>query len=123
MDAQIPKLTLQPLVENAIHYALEPRIEPCRIAIIARESEGALFLRVEDDGPGMTPDFLEKLRSGQVLTRGQGIGLTNIQERINLTFGTPWGIELHSESGTGTSIHVCIPYVKGDQGRVQGATG
>lgn len=91
MDAQIPKLTLQPLVENAIHYALEPRIEPCRIAIIARESEGALFLRVEDDGPGMTPDFLEKLRSGQVTTRGQGIGLTNIQERINLTFGTPWG--------------------------------
>ncbi|KZE71535.1 two-component sensor histidine kinase [Paenibacillus polymyxa] len=123
MDAQVPKLTLQPLVENAIHYALEPRIEPCRITIVVRESEGALFLRVEDDGPGMTPDFLEKLRSGQITTRGRGIGLANIQERINLTFGTHWGIELHSESGTGTSIHVCIPYVKGDQGRVQGATG
>ncbi|MBE0343075.1 two-component sensor histidine kinase, partial [Paenibacillus sp. 28ISP30-2] len=116
-------LTLQPLVENAIHYALEPRIEPCRIAIIAREQEGALLLRVEDDGPGMTQDFLEQLRSGQVATRGQGIGLANIQERIDLTFGTPWGIELRSESGTGTSIHVCIPYVKGDQDHVQGAAG
>jgi two-component system sensor histidine kinase YesM len=123
MNVQIPKLTLQPLVENAIHYALEPRVEPCRIAIIAREKDGALFLRVEDDGPGMTPDFLELLRNGQVTTRRQGIGLTNIQERIELTFGAPWGIELHSESGTGTSIHVCFPCVKGDQDHVQGAAG
>lgn len=47
MDAQIPKLTLQPLVENAIHYALEPRIEPCQIAIIARESEGLYFCELK----------------------------------------------------------------------------
>jgi two-component system sensor histidine kinase YesM len=112
-NALIPKLTLQPLVENAIHYALEPNIEPCRIRIIVREKNGVIYISVEDNGPGMEPDFLKQLLEGKVETRGQGIGLSNIEERIKLTFGNEWGLHIESEPNIQTSIQVTIPYMKG----------
>lgn len=121
--ALIPKLTLQPLVENAIHYALEPRIEPCHIIIRVRRKGSTLEICVEDDGPGMTSDFIARLHSGKVKTRGQGIGLANIEERIQLTFGQAWGVRLESGPGQGTAVHVCIPYVKGEEVHVQSSVG
>lgn len=121
--ALIPKLTLQPLVENAIHYALEPRIEPCRISIRARYAQEVLEIRVEDDGPGMTPEFLKQLAAGEIETRGQGIGLANIRERIRLTFGPPWGLELQSAPEQGTTVVVKIPYLKEEKKDVQSAAG
>lgn len=105
----IPKLTLQPLVENAIHYALEQMLEPCRIRIYALETADGLSLVVEDNGPGIEEGMLEKVRSGQVRTRGQGIGLTNIEERIVITFGEAYGIRLESGPATGTRVYVNIP--------------
>ncbi|WP_429373975.1 sensor histidine kinase [Paenibacillus sp. DS2015] len=113
-NALIPKLTLQPLVENAIHYALEPRIEPCRIRIIVSEKDGGILISVQDDGAGMDSEFLTQLFGGKVKTRGQGIGLSNIEERIKLTFGNEWGIHIESEPNTKTSIQVHIPFVKGE---------
>lgn len=121
--ALIPKLTIQPLVENAIQYALEPNIGPCEIVIIVRQIDGIIDIRVEDNGPGMSAEFLEKLRTGQVTSGGQGIGLKNIKDRLELTFGAPWGIELISELLVGTTVHVSVPFVKGDKGDVQSAIG
>ncbi|AZK46101.1 sensor histidine kinase [Paenibacillus lentus] len=118
LDALIPKMTLQPLLENAIHYALEPKIDPCHIRIIVEkltEKHGALNIRVEDDGPGMTADFITELRGGRVQTRGKGIGLSNIEERIKLTFGSEWGIRIESEPNVRTAIHVRIPYRQGEE--------
>ncbi|MNJ56677.1 Sensor histidine kinase YehU [compost metagenome] len=117
LDALIPKMTLQPLLENAIHYALEPKIDTCHIRIVvaaAAERNGGLDIRVEDDGPGMTPEFLTNLRQGRVQTRGKGIGLSNIEDRIKLTFGHEWGIRIESEPGARTAIHVRIPYRQGE---------
>lgn len=113
-NALIPKLTLQPIVENAIHYALEPNIEPCRIRIVVKERDGVIHIAIEDDGPGMEPEFIKRLLAGKVQTRGVGIGLSNIEERIRLTFGNEWGIHILSEPNIRTSVQLTIPYVKGD---------
>jgi two-component system, sensor histidine kinase YesM len=113
-DALIPKLTLQPLVENAIRYALEPNIEPCTITISVSCRENELDLQVRDNGPGMTAEFIRDLQQGRIQTRGEGIGLENISERIKLVFGQEWGTEIESRPGEGTTIHVRIPYWRGE---------
>lgn len=117
--ARIPKLTLQPLVENAIHYALEPSIDPCRIRIRARAEGDKVIIEVEDDGPGMTQEFLEQLHEGRIQTRGQGIGLSNIQERIRLTFGDEGGMVMSSKPGSGTVVSISIPWIREDDDDVQ----
>ncbi|QGQ99928.1 sensor histidine kinase [Paenibacillus psychroresistens] len=110
---RIPKLTLQPLVENAIHYALEPMIEPCTITIRAVEEPSRLVLIVEDNGPGMTPEQLDQVRKGEMRTASKGIGLKNIEERIVIAFGETYGIQVDSEHGKGTRISIYIPYYLG----------
>jgi len=107
----IPKFTLQPIIENAIHYALEPSIEVCVIKISASLQEDRLFLRIEDNGPGIDPLVLEKLKLGIVKTRGTGIGLKNINERIKLGFGEEFGITVENLSGKGAAIIVELPYL------------
>lgn len=106
----IPKLSLQPLVENAIHYALERMIEPCRIRIRAELAGGRLELTVEDNGPGMDARTMELWRAGELPTRGAGIGLRNIDERIRLMFGEEYGVTLKSEAGAGLQASVALPY-------------
>ncbi len=123
LDALIPKLTLQPLVENAIRYALEPNIEPCIISISISRKEDGLDLRVSDNGPGMSAEFIRELQEGRIQTRGEGIGLANITERIQIVFGQEWGTEIESRPGGGTEILVHIPYVRGEYRHVQIAAG
>jgi two-component system sensor histidine kinase YesM len=111
----LPKLTLQPLLENSIHYALEVMLEPCRIRIRTDRRPGCLVLIVEDNGPGMDPLLLKQVRTGEAETRGSGIGLKNIEERIVLAFGEGSGIEIYSEPGEGTTVCVIIPDETGSQ--------
>ncbi|WP_042456044.1 cache domain-containing sensor histidine kinase [Neobacillus dielmonensis] len=106
----IPKLTLQPLVENAINYALEPMVEPCKIRIYSSIKEQTLQLIVEDNGPGMEPAYLEKLRQGQIKTRGQGVGIANINERIKLSYGEDYGIKIDSVPNQGTKVMINLPF-------------
>ncbi|WP_179292624.1 sensor histidine kinase [Bacillus sp. 7884-1] len=110
----IPKLTLQPLVENAIHYALEPKIDPCRIRIYSIVNKEAIKLIVEDDGPGMESAFIEKLKKGEVKTRGQGVGLSNIDDRIKLSYGEKYGVSIESEHNNGTKVIIVLPFDKGE---------
>ncbi|MFC0211996.1 sensor histidine kinase [Paenibacillus chartarius] len=124
LSRPIPKLTLQPLVENAIHYALEPTIEPCDITIRGWETSEAVCLAVEDTGPGMEPDVLDKLRRGELQTKGTGIGLLNIDERIKLAFGDAYGLKLEEASGEGARVIIMLPketeeiiHVSSDAGR------
>ncbi|GGF99923.1 sensor histidine kinase [Paenibacillus abyssi] len=105
----IPKFSLQPLVENAVNYGLEQMIETCRIRIEAKQKEGCLFITVSDNGPGMDQEFLEKQRAGQTESKGTGIGLRNIDERIKLLFNDNYGIEIKSERGSGTQVTLRLP--------------
>ncbi|KQO18376.1 sensor histidine kinase [Paenibacillus sp. Leaf72] len=112
--AAIPKLTLQPLLENAVQYGLEPMIEPCTIRLYAEWGEGKLALIVEDGGPGMEEAYVQRVLSGEAETRGNGIGILNIKNRIKLAFGESYGLGIDSRAGGGTKVSVLIPLVQED---------
>ncbi|MCY8565173.1 sensor histidine kinase [Bacillus sonorensis] len=109
----VPKMILQPLAENAITYCLEPVLDPCRISIKAWKSGGFAYLTVKDNGPGMDEDFLDKAKKGLVQTRGKGIGLQNIDERMKLMFGGGYGLHISSQKNKGTEITIKIPFQSG----------
>ncbi|WP_341280821.1 sensor histidine kinase [Paenibacillus sp. FSL H8-0537] len=113
--AAIPKLTLQPLLENAVQYGLEPMIEPCTIRLYAEWAEGKLALIVEDCGPGMEEAYAQRVLSGEAEARGNGIGILNIKNRIKLAFGESYGLRIDSRAGGGTKVSVLIPLLQGDE--------
>ncbi len=108
----VPKLTLQPLVENCFVHGLEDSGGAGHISISCWEEEGALMLRVKDDGrgfdvarweqgPGPDPRGQADLRSG--------IALKNIRRRIELLYGPPYGLSVASTPGEGTTVQVMLP--------------
>lgn len=107
-DVLLPRMTLQPLVENAIHYAAEEMLETCVIRIYGRAEGKKALLIVEDNGMGMEEDMLNKLQTGEVKPRGTGIGLRNIHQRIQLAFSQEDGLTIHSRSGQ-NQICISVP--------------
>jgi len=101
MDARIPHLLLQPLVENALLHGVAPKAGPGRVKVSGRVDGGQLHLAVSDDGPGI----------GDGLKRGKGgIGLSNTRERIEKTYGDQGQFTLRSEPGHGVTVQIQIPY-------------
>jgi len=115
LGCELPKLSVQPIIENAIHYALEPNIEPCTIIISAEVIDDRLLVSVSDNGPGMTETFLEQLSRGEVKPKGTGIGLSNIDDRIKMLYGDEYGINIESKSGQGTKVTLILPYIVRDE--------
>lgn len=109
----IQKLSLQPLVENALYHGLEKKRGGGTIRVRAGVEDGELVVRVSDDGCGMPPEQLEALRrelKGELTGVSEGgFGLPNIQKRIQLAYGPRYGIELCSEPGRGTLATLRIP--------------
>jgi two-component sensor histidine kinase len=98
LDALVPNLILQPLVENAIRHGLADRIEPGTIRITAHREGGGLMLAVEDDGPGLAA-FGER----------EGIGLANTRARLAQLFGSAHRFSLESAPGGGLAVRMTIP--------------
>ncbi len=86
MQCLIPSMTLQPLVENAVRHAAEEMLECCVIRMYSRPNGEYIDIIVEDNGPGMPEDILEKLSRGEIVAEGFGIGLININKRIKLAY-------------------------------------
>lgn len=110
------KLILQPLIENAIYHGIKARTGKGTIIISAEKNMDSICFRIEDDGAGIPPEKLEELN--QIL-RGEkqrsdqyGIGLFNVNERIQLTYGTTYGLQIFSELGKGTTIEVRHPLIQ-----------
>ncbi len=95
----IPPLTIQPLVENAIHYGMEQMVDTCRIDLKAQVEDQKLIILVENDGSVFEEDLLNKLRNKSKIPNGFGIGLLNIDERIQLIFGSEYGLMLSNRNG------------------------
>lgn len=117
LEARMPKLILQPLVENAVSHGLEGKIEHGTVRIIVENSDKTLFLRVKDDGVGMSAEQVERLNAqfagetggiGAAQPRG-GIALRNVNSRIRLMFGEDYGLRLFSAAGVGTECCVTLP--------------
>ena len=109
---RIIKLTLQPLVENAIFHGIEPTGENGTITVTGREEGGDLVLCVTDDGAGIPPDILptllseERPRSHASLN---GIGVCNVHKRLQMLYGEAYGLTIESEPGVGTCVTVRVP--------------
>ncbi len=108
-DLVIPKLTLQPIVENSIRYGLETITGVCEIRVKAEAGTDWLELSVSDNGPGIDPARKEQVLQGAVKSGGNGIGLQNIDQRLRLSFGDAFGLVLESRPGLGTTVRVRIP--------------
>ena len=109
----IPKITIQPLVENALYHGIKNRRGGGTIRIIGKKEESHLVIEVTDDGPGMSPERLKAVRTAIRERSGEesgSYGLYNVNERIRLHFGEDCGIFLESTVGVGTTVSVRLTY-------------
>jgi len=103
LDARVPNLILQPLVENAIRHGIAPRARGGRLDVRARRRNGNLELVIHDDGPGMAGDEPETDPRG-------GIGLANCRARLTQLYGKHHRFEYGKSPGGGFSVVLTLPY-------------
>lgn len=115
LKQEIPKMSLQPIVENAIYHGIEQMAEDTNIYIKGFVEGNDCIIEITDAGKGMTEEEVEKLRlkiAGELDSNGgsgNGIGLKNVQDRIHIAFGEKYGIEIASKIECYTKIIVRIP--------------
>ena len=107
LDARVPHLILQPLVENAIRHGIAPRIEPGRVTISATRGadDRFLHLQVRDDGPGVDPGRQARAR--------KGVGLTNIQSRLEQLYDGQHRFALENHPEGGVAVKISLPFRRG----------
>ena len=106
----IPKMTLQPLVENAIYHGIKPKRGASRITISSFRDGDRVVLRVSDNGVGMSPETLQQLRDALERDEGTGFGMLASYKRLKLMFGEDLEFQIDSEENRGTDITIRIPY-------------
>lgn len=120
LDLRMLKLILQPVIENALYHGIENTRKKGTIGITVRETDEDIVFEVKDNGAGMSPEQLYKIRSvlaeppkfnelGQRDKRS--IGLKNVHSRIVLYYGEPYGLSLKSQKDAGTTVHIRIPKI------------
>lgn len=107
LQAVVPVLSVQPLVENAVRHGVEARPGGATVEIRAQDHGADVVLEIRDDGAGMTEDRARAALAGA--GAGGGIGLSNVHRRMLQTFGEGYGLEVHSGAGTGTTIVMTVP--------------
>lgn len=125
LSAMIPKLILQPLLENSFSHGLPEKTGPWDILLRARLTEsGDLLLQLSDNGVGIAPETLSELRARLAedeetgLVSGKHIGLSNVNMRLRLRYGgAPYGITIASGVGEGTTVAATLKYLDGEAGK------
>ncbi len=102
LDWQVPNMLLQPLVENSLKHGLANKVEGGTIRLRVHQAEGRLHIMVEDDGVGIPEASLENLFE-------QGIGVSNVNERLKVLFGADYRMSIDSKAGEGTRTEIEIP--------------
>ena len=96
LDCEIPKLTIQPLLENAVRYGLEEISETCFISVCAQNQGETITIEVKNNGSYFEEGLLDKLLSQEILPHGLGIGIINIHKRLQLTYGSQYGLRFYN---------------------------
>jgi two-component system sensor histidine kinase YesM len=116
LDATILKLTVQPLVENALYHGIKSKRNGGTIRVRARRADHNLvLLEVQDDGVGFTPYKLAQIQadmnddSNEITLKESGFGLENVNKRIRLYYGKQYGLSIDSQYQAGTRVTVAIP--------------
>ncbi len=106
------KLIIQPLLENAIYHGMASAEDDGVIRVTAYREGEDLLIDVEDNGLGMRPEVASSLLDGErpeVRTKGSGIGVRNVHQRVGLTFGEGYGLAIFSEPDEGTLVRIRLP--------------
>ncbi len=111
-SAMIPKLTLQPLVENALYHGVNLKRGLGHIYVTGRGEGDEILLQVTDDGVGIPPEWLAQLTRSIEQGERVGFGLSTVHERVQLFFGPSYGLSISSQPGAGTTISIRIPWRK-----------
>ncbi|WWR15946.1 sensor histidine kinase [Lachnospiraceae bacterium JLR.KK008] len=111
----IPKITIQPLVENALYHGIKNKRGTGMITVSGRKENDYFLIQIGDNGIGIDEMRLEQVREGiknKVLTGKDMYGLYNVHERIRLNFGEKYGISIESVYGESTIVNICLPYME-----------
>lgn len=112
LDYYLPKLIIQPVVENSIVHGLEPKREGGWVRISIWEEEDAIYIKISDDGVGFDQSILQNLQAPANVSSGHThVALKNIQRRIQLLFGETYGLRIRSDLSKGTEITVIVPII------------
>lgn len=103
LDRLVPTMILQPIIENSIRHGLAHKVEGGMVSLRAWVEDERLWISIEDDGLGMPESKLE------TLFEQQGIGVSNVKERLRVLFGPSYQMTVHSELGAGTRTVIAIP--------------
>ena len=121
----VPKLILQPMVENAILHGIEPMKDGGRVRITAGLEQQNLLITIEDNGPGMAPEELEQCRAAVYSESGatDSIGMRNVHRRLRLHFGKEYGLAIESRHQEGTIVTLRMPGTRLSAEQEQGTDG
>lgn len=114
VDYRVPKLILQPIVENAIFHGMKDRRKDGKIQIKVCKYSKDIKIEVEDNGPGMNKESIMWLLEGEAplhKNRFSGIGIQNVNYRIQLFFGDDYGLNITSRLGEGTKVWMILPII------------
>jgi two-component system sensor histidine kinase YesM len=118
LECRVPKLILQPIVENSIvHGLMEEDGELLNIEIRARRDGKNLLLEVNDDGVGIEEAALHRIFEAGKANKFSTVGLNNVNDRIRLYFGEGYGIKITSEVKKGTHVLITLPFIENEGGR------
>ena len=112
-EVSVPKMIIQPIVENAVKYGFGENVEVLRIEISAYIEDEKLYIIVKDDGVGIDKDLLKDLvfNLNEKYNSSDHIGLYNVHKRIELLYGIEYGLEINSEAGKGTEVILVLPEI------------
>jgi len=120
LNAAIPKITFQPIIENAIYHGIKNRENGGKVWVdLSLTPEDMVQVTVRDNGIGMMADELHHLQQqirSEYINPSDSFGLKNINERIRLFFGKAYGLDISSQHMVGTTVTVTVPYIRYDEG-------
>jgi two-component system sensor histidine kinase YesM len=123
LHARIIKLSIQPIVENAVKYAVEPRNGKAAVMVSAYPEGHDLIIEVADNGSGIDSIILRNLKERLMMITKQpdhganthdSLGLTNVHRRLVLYYGKDYGLNIHSFPNQGTVVSVRVPFIRKD---------
>ncbi len=116
------KLVLQPILENALYYAVEALDGDGEIIVKGFREDKDIYLQVIDNGMGMTKEMVDHLleEKNHLPKKGSGVGLINIHKRLQIRFGDQYGLHIESELDEGTTVTLHLPYQLYEEGESYG---
>ena len=115
-EAMVPKIIIQPLVENAIYHGIKPKLSKGKITIEAKRVDDEIRIQVMDDGVGIEEEKRNNLVKSLSYEKPVGsYGLYNVHQRVHLYYGNDYGISIESKVLEGTRITINLPFEKGEE--------